>query len=71
MSPVRGHGWYKRPYRLHYEWKGRAYNKAYHWPKGWSDDIDWLRRNRIPFKSWVVRDEKGRVADIEPRGLLW
>ena len=54
--PVRGHGHYKRPYRLRYtDSTGRVVNKAYHWPKGRQEDIEWLERHKIKHKAWTVK----------------
>jgi hypothetical protein len=51
--PVRGKGWYKRPYRLSYEYNGRVINKAFHWYGPFENEIDWLKQNNIPNKSWT------------------
>lgn len=66
MSPVRGHGWYKRPYRLRIEWPdGRITNKAFHWPGRWGEEKKWLYRAKrygevVNYKAWVADTEEGK-----------
>jgi hypothetical protein len=43
--PVRGHGHYKRPYRLRIQYaNGKVITKAYHWRGPWLEDCDWYIR---------------------------
>jgi hypothetical protein len=52
--PVRGHGWYKRPYRIiGTDAKGRRVHYCYHWP-GPRDE----RLRRLRLSGWDVRGEE-------------
>lgn len=63
MSPVRGRGWYKRPYRISYrDSQGRKVSKAFHWPGPWEREQDTARRfGFTDIETWVVRNEHGRA----------
>jgi hypothetical protein len=70
MSPVRGRGWYKRPFRLTYVYDGRKVSKAFHWPRPWREETEWARRNRnvTEVRAWIAqKDEYGNAVTMVTR----
>lgn len=53
LMPVRGHGNYKRPYRVAFtEPSGRKVSKAFHWPAPWEREIEYLRSHKYDYRAW-------------------
>jgi hypothetical protein len=62
VSPVRGRGWYKRPYRIAYTTPdGRRVSKAFHWKGPWEEEQRTARRfGFTDIEAWVVTNEHGQ-----------
>lgn len=60
--PVRGSGWYKRPYRITYTRveTGRRVSLAFHWKGARDSEADWLRNHpafAVDLKVWNTGEQ--------------
>jgi len=70
--PVRGYGWYKRPYKLRIRFNdGRVSTRAFHWSGPWRENVESYMR-MIPsqvakIEVWIETDDQGRPETTRSR----